>query len=584
MGRVHRSSSRGIMVLIQEPWLSGTKIRGLGHYNLFQGIGNNSRACIITTPGINAWQLNDFCSEDVVAVAISGTRGGNQYRTVFASVYMSHGGTVPPVKMGELVRYCEINSLPLILGSDVNAHHQMWGSTDINGRGEELLEYLASTSLSWANRGHKPTFVTRNRQEVLDLTLYSDEASGMIDNWHVSDEPSLSDHKYLKFQVNLGVTKPPLQRFVRNTNWTIYRHRLSHHLAGSGPGPDTLINREHMETVADQVTACMVAAWEDACPITRGQRSTSQKWWTPELARERTQVRSLLRRACRVRSDEAWDEYQASHRQYKYNLRKTKRKSWFDFCSKTESMAATAKLCKILKKDGNCKLGCIEKSDGGYTLSPEETLRHMVETHIHTDNVRTGGAVTHEENAPNGLIDNIVNARKTKLAVFRCEPYKAPGMDGIYPAMLQHGWGDLCPWISQLFRASIQMGYIPKCWRKAKGLFLPKPGKDSYAKAKSFRMITLTSYQLKILERLILWYLGSGEDIDGKLHHYQYGFRKGRSTEAALHQLVHRLEENYIKGDLSMGIFLDIEGAFDKVPFRVIEEAAVSKGIDKYIV
>ena len=189
-----------------------------------------------------------------------------------------------------------------------------------------------------------------------------------------------------------------------------------------------------------------------------------------------------------------------------------------------------------------------------------------------------------EENTPAIVINKIVQERKATLAVYRCEPYKAPRVDGVLPAMLQQGWEDLKSWIILLYKTRIKLGYIPECWRKAKGLSLPKPGKNSYAKAKSFRMITLTSYQLKVLERLVLWYLSCEEEVDAKLHHYQFGFRKGRSTEAALHQLIHRIEETFIKGDLSMGVFLDIEGAFDKVPFRVIEEAALSKGIHRKVV
>ena len=41
---------------------------------------------------------------------------------------------------------------------------------------------------------------------------------------------------------------------------------------------------------------------------------------------------------------------------------------------------------------------------------------------------------------------------------------------------------------------------MPLAWKEGIGKFLPQPGKESYFVAKSFRMITLTSFQLKWLE------------------------------------------------------------------------------------
>ena len=63
----------------------------------------------------------------------------------------------------------------------------------------------------------------------------------------------------------------------------------------------------------------------------------------------------------------------------------------------------------------------------------------------------------------------------------------------------------------------------------------PKPGKESYFEAKFFRMITLTSFQLKWLKRLILYHINEDNNVQAKLAASQYGFRAGVSTEIALH-------------------------------------------------
>jgi hypothetical protein len=57
----------------------------------------------------------------------------------------------------ELVQYCEEEHLYLIIGCDSNAHHTAWGSTNCNGRGEALVEFLDASSLEILNRGNEPT-------------------------------------------------------------------------------------------------------------------------------------------------------------------------------------------------------------------------------------------------------------------------------------------------------------------------------------------------------------------------------------------------------------------------------------------
>ena len=83
---------------------------------------------------------------------------------------------------------------------------------------------------------------------------------------------------------------------------------------------------------------------------------------------------------------------------------------------------------------------------------------------------------------------------------------------------------------------------MSSAWKEGTGIFLPKPGKESYFKAKSFRMITLTSFPLKWLERLILYHINEDNNAQAKHSASQYGFRADVSTETVLHEFVRRVE------------------------------------------
>jgi hypothetical protein len=72
-------------------------------------------------------------------------------------------------------------------------------STGTNPRGESLTEFLVSSNLNILNHGKEPTFEVCNRKEVIDLTLLRTNIGNLVSNWHVSDEPSLSDHIYGTF-------------------------------------------------------------------------------------------------------------------------------------------------------------------------------------------------------------------------------------------------------------------------------------------------------------------------------------------------------------------------------------------------
>jgi hypothetical protein len=57
------------------------------------------------------------------------------------------------------------------------------------------LEYLVSSHLNILNEGNNPNFVVHNMKMVIDSTLGTNKIESLVSNWHVSDEPSLSDQE-----------------------------------------------------------------------------------------------------------------------------------------------------------------------------------------------------------------------------------------------------------------------------------------------------------------------------------------------------------------------------------------------------
>ena len=68
-------------------------------------------------------------------------------------------------------------------------------------------------------------------------------------------------------------------------------------------------------------------------------------------------------------------------------------------------------------------------------------------------------------------------------------------------------------------------------------------------------MITLTSFQLKWLERLVLYHINEDNNMQAKLSASQYGFRAGVFTETALHEFVRRVEHSLVRKKAGFGYF-----------------------------
>ena len=159
--------------------------------------------------------IPQFFIEDVVAVRVKNVRReGDSF--VFVSAYMALEEPAPPVILKELLSFSDRDKIPTVIGTDANAHHTVWGSSNVNTRAMDLLMYCTSANLH-CNVGNKPTFRTRKREEVLDMTPINRNAENSLSDWHVSDVPSFSDVMYIRFRVQSSTIRTKMIKNVRRT-------------------------------------------------------------------------------------------------------------------------------------------------------------------------------------------------------------------------------------------------------------------------------------------------------------------------------------------------------------------------------
>ena len=130
-----------------------------------------------------------------------------------ASSYMDGNMTISRHNTNHLI-FMQIpkHKLPLIIGSDTNTQHKLWGNKECYKKGEELLKVLTTCGLSWANKGTTPTFLnSRGHNSIIDITITNAAGCYLINDWHVSKTLSNSDRRYVMFEITSSKKTTPKQ-------------------------------------------------------------------------------------------------------------------------------------------------------------------------------------------------------------------------------------------------------------------------------------------------------------------------------------------------------------------------------------
>ncbi|WP_369199187.1 hypothetical protein, partial [Streptomyces djakartensis] len=215
------------LVLIQEPWLDGKgKICGLkaGGFSLyhFSYEDEGKRAYILVKSNIHFLFSQELSDDDTATVALK--QGVDTIYFVSAYFPGNEDSGIPNQKVIDIT----LSKKKVVVGCDANAHNESYGSTNTNFRGECLLDFIIDNDLNICNRGKESTHIFGNglRKEVLDVTFSSLSLVSCIKDWKVWDIDSFSDHRFVKFNVDITLELRPPSRNPRKTNWETFREEI----------------------------------------------------------------------------------------------------------------------------------------------------------------------------------------------------------------------------------------------------------------------------------------------------------------------------------------------------------------------
>jgi len=116
----------------------------------------------------------------------------------------------------------------------------------------------------------------------------------------------------------------------------------------------------------------------------------------------------------------------------------------------------------------------------------------------------------------------------------------------------------------KLYKALIQFGYHPKCWKEAVGVILKKPNRKATI-SKFYRVVSLLNCLGKVAEKIVAARLSHTAEISDLLYTDQIEDRRQKSVIDAVLSLVHDIQlAKHEKKAISV-LFMNIKKAYDHV-------------------
>nr|XP_047141317.1 uncharacterized protein LOC124816251 [Hydra vulgaris] len=172
---------------------------------------------------------------------------------------------------------------------------------------------------------------------------------------------------------------------------------------------------------------------------------------------------------------------------------------------------------------------------------------------------------------------NIPNIPQKTEIILEVDVYKAIGVDGISPYVLNKCHSTLCEPLHLIYIKSLTEKKLPELWKLANITPIFKKGYTNIAS--NYRPISLTSIPCEVLESLIRDEIMDYLINNSLLNENQHGFRKNKSCTTNLLEtldIITDVLENCHSVDM---LYLDFEKAFDKVPHSRLITKLQSYGI-----
>eukprot|EP00116_Pleurobrachia_bachei_P002418 sb/3462680/ len=462
------------IVLMTEPYAYKNKKVATIHKDMtiIQSYEEKPRAAIALPKKMaaQAWKMDIGNEKDACTILIK----HEKTNIILSSIYMDQTKDINTKLIKQIKDRADKLKAKLIIGTDTNSHHKKWGDKNTDKRGETLMEAINENALQWLNKGQKPTFVnSRGQSTIIDVTLVNKDATRDIKDWRVSDEPTSSDHRYIRFKMR-ETTRNKKRRIEGNTDWNKFRDEIKKSRIIKEIEKQNIQTYKELNRASHKLHKEIMRCWKIACPLTYSSGKPNKLiWQKEEVNKAKIKIIKLLNKRKNRKNTKKIDrKLIIANEEYEKIAMKAQQQSWSEFTGNITGTHQAARLNKILKLTGQHKIqpGTIKDKADKPATSPAESLKNLLDYHF-GENTTTSHIIKYSKER-NGKEENTFSKEKIARAINTLPLNKAPGPDGVSNGMLKEGAGLLNDAIATIFKASHRLQTPPENWTYKPLLYL----------------------------------------------------------------------------------------------------------------
>ena len=479
--------------------------------------------------------------------------GDNMGSPLLIGIIYRSPNSCADINQGLLDSFRKVSSKRAVVFGDFNFPDIDWHTCLSGSHGRDFLEVVSDGFFT-----QHVLFPTRG-VNCLDLVFSTDE--NMVKNVVSSGKVGTSDHDLISFDLCYSSKVHRSDKFVLDFSKADFSQVKEHlsidwsaRLSHLGPAEAWSVFRD---IVVDTTKLCI--------PLKKAFRNHRPIWISREVLRAARKKRKCWRHYRDSRSSSDFRVYKNQELLVKELVKDTKAK--FE--------RQLAKEVKVNPKSFHAYVRSKQKvkegvgpfhGNQGTLVSDHQGMANLLNDYFVSvftseDSVMSSCSGSSSSNC----IDNVFLSEELVCNKLRSlKASKAPGPDGIHPAILRECSDILSVPLCIIFQKCLDSSFVPADWREANVTPIFKKGDRSLPC--NYRPVSLTSVVCKVMESLVkdcvLKFL-----LDNRLLNLsQHGFLPNRSCVTNLLSFLEDVSSSLDSGHSVDVIYLDFQKAFDKVP------------------
>ena len=216
---------------------------------------------------------------------------------------------------------------------DSKAKNKMWNSSNTDGKGSELENFIEKNNLNVINKPSKLTYIPKHTS-MIDVTIAGDKPK--VKSWEYLKDDSLSDHPYIYFEIELEKTyrvhsgKTTVPR-IKNLDKSEYLQTLEYSLKTLDIKWSSTETKEEVDAVVETIKNTISASASRSKVPYKLLSKKKLDFWCEELS----MLKDSKQKAYNAREMSEANEslYREFKSQYQRLLRKSKEKARRKFMS-----------------------------------------------------------------------------------------------------------------------------------------------------------------------------------------------------------------------------------------------------------